>query len=684
MNRTARRVLRALGIAVSALLLLLVVGVVYVVYVFDWNSARTPLGNAASRSANRKIAINGDVHVQLGWPLSRLELAGVTVGNVPGGREPAMLALEDIDATIRVPALFHGALEFEKLVLAQPRLALEKLANGKSNWDFSENPAGGIAKSPLPDTRDEFPAIDELVIRDGRVTFHNHGTGTEISVQAATGAGAAARTATPIHFEGSGVVQGRKFTFKIAGGSVRELRSTRQPYPLNASVVAGPTRAAIDGTIDDPIAMKGFKLGLELSGNNAADLFPLTGIALLPTPPYAVKGRLGYADEVWRFEQFSGRMGGSDLAGDLNWDTRPKRPKLTAKFTSNTLDLADLRGFVGGRPGAHGLPQPEPAEGGGPDRVIPDVPLDISRLQAMDADVDLRGVHVQANALAIEDFHAHFTLVDRALTVEPLRFGSGSGNVAMRLDVDARREPVRIAADVHVSRVPLAKLTAKASAKIGEKDLTRGHLGGTAVLSGTGRSLREMLASANGDIGLGMEGGRVSELIVEIIGLDVAESAGFLMTGDEPVAVRCLIADFGVENGRMAPHALVFDTTDTIVHGEGAVDLRDEKIALELKPKPKDFSPFVLRAPLTIGGTLAHPKFGVAKRGLAARGAAAAVLALIAPPAALAAFIEPGLGKDSQCGALLDEMAAHAAAAEQKRPPVSRPRAATPVRPRGD
>jgi hypothetical protein len=42
------------------------------------------------------------------------------------------------------------------------------------------------------------------------------------------------------------------------------------------------------------------------------------------------------------------------------------------------------------------------------------------------------------------------------------------------------------------------------------------------------------------------------------------------------------------------PKTLVFDTEDTVISGEGNVDLRDEKIDLIALPVPKDFSPLSL------------------------------------------------------------------------------------------
>ena len=52
----------------------------------------------------------------------------------------------------------------------------------------------------------------------------------------------------------------------------------------------------------------------------------------------------------------------------------------------------------------------------------------------------------------------------------------------------------------------------------------------------------------------------------------------------------------------MDVQTLVFDTEDTIIFGEGKIDLRDEQVNIVLTPVPKDFSPFSLRSFVRVSG----------------------------------------------------------------------------------
>jgi len=304
-----------------------------------------------------------------------------------------------------------------------------------------------------------------------------------------------------------------------------------------------------------------------------------------------------------------------------------------------------LGGLVGAKPGA--------AKPDG--RVLPNMPLDISRLAAMDADVTFTGKKVISQNLPLDDFLLKVKLNNRLLKIQPVKFGTARGEIAGNMTINARKEPVRIDGDFKFRKLSL-RLLFQPLEKALDTAPSEGFIGGTAQLKGTGKSLREMLGNSNGTIGLGMEGGQLSNLIVEILGLDVAESLGFLFSGDKPVPIRCVIAHFDVTKGVARSKALVIDTTDSAVHGEGTINLKNETLDLRLETAPKDPSILSLRTPITIGGTLGKPAVGIAAEGLAARAAIGAALGAAFPPAALLAFIEPGLGEDSNCVGMLREM----------------------------
>ncbi len=116
----------------------------------------------------------------------------------------------------------------------------------------------------------------------------------------------------------------------------------------------------------------------------------------------------------------------------------------------------------------------------------------------------------------------------------------------------------------------------------------------------------------------------------------------------------------------------IFNTGVERAGGRGSIDRRNETLDLRLDGKPK--KPRLLRvwAPITLKGSLLHPKAGVdAGKAAGQIGVAAAIGAVFAPLAAVLPFIEPGLAKDADCTALIGE--AKAQGAPVKAVPASAP-----------
>jgi uncharacterized protein involved in outer membrane biogenesis len=149
---------------------------------------------------------------------------------------------------------------------------------------------------------------------------------------------------------------------------------------------------------------------------------------------------------------------------------------------------------------------------------------------------------------------------------------------------------------------------------------TAGKLDGQIALTGTGLSLAEFLASANGNVLLSMTKGQLGTVLMELVGLNVAEAIEKALARKKTYQLQCLVADFAVHNGRMESQMLLVDTADTKVIGGGFIDLQASVLALKLEPQDKDFRVLSATAPLYISGPLsqlsAGPKLGEMLRSL--------------------------------------------------------------------
>ena len=84
---------------------------------------------------------------------------------------------------------------------------------------------------------------------------------------------------------GSGTLNGNKFLADVHGGPLINVDESK-PYAFAADITAGDTHAVLNGDILHPFHLDQFNAEVAFTGNNLADLYYLTGLALPRTPPY--------------------------------------------------------------------------------------------------------------------------------------------------------------------------------------------------------------------------------------------------------------------------------------------------------------------------------------------------------------------------------------------------------------
>ncbi|GAA3933387.1 AsmA family protein [Luteimonas lutimaris] len=617
-----------------------VVALVVLALLWDWNWFKGPVERAVEARTGRSFEIAGDLDVDLGR-VTTIRAGGLTLGNAEWSKQARMASADRLELQIRPFALLRGDIVVPQIRLDKPDVRLETGPEGGGNWDFGMAPGDG-----------DPPRLQRIWIEDGHLQFVDAANGTDINVDVASRKPRKAGHAPPVEVEGGGKWSGNRFTLEGVAESPLELQQTDTPYRINLRAAAGATRAHARGTLVNPFRLRDFDLRMALSGKNLEDLYPLLGISLPPTPPYALDGRFIRDGNTWRYEGFEGKVGDSDLSGTASVETGGARPMLRAELVSRRLDFDDLAGFIGGAPQAGGGETTNPelqalaAKREANPKLLPDTPYQLEKLRAMDADVRLKAQRINAPSLPLDEMDAHLQLDNGLLRLDPLDFGVAGGDIRATIQMDAREKTIRTRADIKASGLNLGELFPDAKLT----DDAIGKLGGHVAITGTGNSIAQMLGSADGDIVLGMGRGQVSNLLMELAGIDIYESLKFLIGKDHKVPIRCAFGDFGVKDGLMTSRALAFDTTDTIIVGEGTVNLRDETLDLLLKPRPKDRSILTLRSPLVVDGTFKNPSFRPDLKRLGLRGAIAVALGSIAPPAALLATIDLGGGEDSGCG----------------------------------
>jgi uncharacterized protein involved in outer membrane biogenesis len=629
---TRRRVL----VVLAALLLTPVALLAIAIMVVQSEWAERFVEQRIANRIDREVQIEG-IDIELGWPPA-VNLERLRIGNPAWARTPNLVDATGLHARVAVPPLFRRQIVIPFLSARAATAGLE-LDGTRASWRFGEQ-----EQEPSPIT------IVRVQLGDGDIVYRDVTDKTDLGVKVKGSLGVGGElTATA---SGRFRDEPAKATARIPSLEP----SPQTPIRVVADGTIGATRIAIDGSFAQ--SFDTIDVRMRVAGKSLDDLRKAFRINLPKSPPYSVSGHLKHTGADWIFQSFEGKVGDSDLSGDLLYRTGGKRRFLQANLRSKLLDFDDLGPIVGAPPKtgpgetASTEQKRQAAQASTKDRVLPDDSFSTARWGEMDADVKLEAKRVlRPEALPIDSLSTHIVLNDSLLKLQPLSFGVAGGRVSSDIVLDGRRKPMRGDLKIDVKGLDLGRLFPAEETK-----QSLGTLYGSAKLAGSGGSIGDLLGTSSGQIHLAIDGGRFSLLLIELLGLDVAEALQLLGTRNRQVTLRCAVADLQVKDGIAAPQLFVVDTTDTNVTVNGAINFKTEQLDLVSYPEPKDPSIFVLRSPIHLEGALKRPKVRPEAGPIAARIAAAAALAAVNPLLALIPFIETGPGKDSDCAALVSQL----------------------------
>ena len=630
---------------------------------YDWNRARPWLNEKATEALERPFAIRGNLSLSWhrqpgatsegGWrdwiPWPHLQAQDVHLGNPAAMPQGDMAAARSIAFSLNPFSLLHKEIAVPELRFEAPHAELLRTPQGNNNWTFVKK------KTPTKWKMD----LDRIVFTQGTVHLFDELEKIDATAELE-------QLAKDPKYYIAWKLKGQWNKQPISGqgktGAVLALQDSSLPFPVQGDVKIGLVSGSAEGTLTNPVHLAAVDMRLKVSGASMARLYPITGLLLPETPAFSTQGHLigNLATDAakWTYENFTGRVGDSDIAGRLAFQQRRPRGLLTGDVHSKLLQFKDLGPLVGGDDNASKVARGvAPVQPG--DKLLPVETFKTERWTALDADVNFRADHlVRTKQLPISKLNAEVHLKDGVLRLTPLNFNFAGGNIASTVKLDGSGSKVKegIAGELTASGKHI-KLKELFPSLPQLQQATVGEINAETKLSATGNSVATLMASSNGELHTLINDGTISKLLLEQMGLNIGNVVLTKLFGDKPVHLNCLAGDFGVEKGVARTRYLVLDTDDAVVRVNGSVNLANEQIDLTLKPDAKGLRIISLRSPIYVRGTLKHPDVDIDKGVLAMRaGGALALATLAAPVAALAPLISGGASKDNNCAAMLAEV----------------------------
>jgi hypothetical protein len=629
---------------------------------FDWNMLRPYINRKVSETTGREFAIRGDLDVKFqrgldserGWrryvPRPYVSANDVTMSNPSWSTVgPQMAAVQRVEVGVRILPLLTKDVVITDLRLAAPDIAVQRLEDGRNSWTFKDN---GPSQWDVD--------IQRLSFNSGKLRYVDAPLGIDLRADARTidGQQPAPSAGVPpygLAFTLSGTYNKAKITGGGKAGAVLSLTGEDITFPIEAQASAGQNKLGLRGVIRDPRSPSGFALKMELAGASMADLYGLTGVLLPETPPYSTSGELlGKKEgEFWNFtyKDFTGKVGASDLAGTLSFAQRKPRPFLSGTLTSKQLRLADLGPTIGADTGA-GTKEAGRVKAPPPGKALPVEGFNTEKWGALDADVKFSGKRiVRTHDIPLEDLEATIRMKDKVLTLTPLSFGMAGGRITSNIRLDGSGKTLDAGARLAARGLKIRELFPK----LQSMQASFGEVNGDGVLAGKGNTVAAMLGTSQGEINAVVTEGSVSQFMLELAGLNVANAIFVKIFGDKQMMLNCVAAQTTVRNGRANIDRFVLDSEDAVVNMSGYVDLASERLDLDVRPKTNGARVLSLRTPLYARGTFTEPKVGPQAGPLALKAGAAVALAAVNPLAALLPLVNIDKAPDTNCGAEIKE-----------------------------
>ncbi|KAF1041436.1 MAG: hypothetical protein GAK35_03303 [Herbaspirillum frisingense] len=645
----------------ATLIVVLAAAIIFIL-TFDWNRAKPWINHRVSESIGREFAINDNLSLHwqraepttppvAGWsrwvPWPRLQADDITLANPDAFSQSGKMAtVKQITFTLNpVPLLVHD-ISVPTLEIKNPDVSLLRDKSNVNNWTFKSSDSGPSAWNLK---------LGRLILRQGTLALNDAIQKIDVKAEIDT-LDPDKEKVYGLGWKLKGSFNGAPVSGEGKAGGVLSLQDQQQPYPLQASVKVGKTAIGVRGTLTKPAELAALDLRLSVSGASMGNLYPLTGVLLPETPPFATEGHLvgkiDAAHSEWSYEEFTGKVGGSDINGSLFYNTSGPRPRLDGALTSNVLRFDDLAPLIGAdsneEKAQRGATERQPS-----DKVLPVKPFSTDAWGALDANVKLTGKRIiKQQDLPINDLQAHLILKDKVLTLDPLNFGVAGGNLTSTIRLNGQDKQMKSEMKLSARRLKIQKLYPQLDAS----RTSFGEINGDARLSATGNSIAAMLGSANGEVKTLVNQGAISKFLLEAAGLNVGNVVISKLFGDKEVKLNCLAGDLPVNNGVMTVKTLLLDTEDALIVVDGSIDMKQEKLDLNVHPKSKGLRIISLRSPLYVSGTFKNPDVGVNKGVLALRAGGAVALGLLAPVTAILPLINVDGEQKADCANLLDEV----------------------------
>ncbi len=613
----ARRWGRITAIALGVILLLVAALYAIVVIAFPPSRLARLLADEVTAATGRDFRIGGDLSISV-VPTIAVRAEDIVLGNIEGGSRPEMARVRRAAFELSLEALLHGKVRILRVDVEDADLLLETDAAGRGNWQFTprvavERPAAAASGA---DATERAFKLDRLVLANMHIAYRDraHPAARAIDIESLD----LVAQGEQVELAAAIVAAGQHWKIDGHVGRLTSLLGDNADWPIDLRLAGEGAAVAVKGTIGTGARAGDASIDLTARLASAAALTPYAaGAASLPMP-LELSATLRRSGSELRADPLHLSLAGAALAGRITLTTGAKAPRLDAELATRDVDLAKL---MGSPAGAKGSAAPSSAP------LFDSTQLPFTALPDLDLRLAFRIEHLTLPKLApLSAVEGKLTTAPGRLALDDVRAGLAGGTVRGRASVTGTHDAApKVALSIDAKSLSIPTLEAAAGRG---NYFSSGKANLTADLTLAGSTPKSLAASANGDV-------LVSAADVTLASGTKALDRNVIVTllqlliptqsSAKSLVVQCVVARLPLRRGvALVDRSIAMETHDIAVLASGKVNLVDQTIRLEFKPRVKKglgLNPANLADLMVMSGPLQDPQVGVDVKG-AARGAA--------------------------------------------------------------
>ena len=235
-------------IIISAVVLTLLIAVITLPFLIPASVYTAQIEKAATSALGREVTLTGDARISV-FPSISARIDGAKVANPDGFEGDYMIEAGVLKASVKLWPLLSRRVEIGEITLSDATVRLERLIDGRANWEF------GSEGEEQPDTPPQDGSGDGVSTKIARarlnnaaVYFHDRQTEQKFALTEFNFEARLTALDEPFTSQGDGRVNGQAFEYDITLGTIERL-TTQQAAQLDIDLVTDYGRVQYDGEL---------------------------------------------------------------------------------------------------------------------------------------------------------------------------------------------------------------------------------------------------------------------------------------------------------------------------------------------------------------------------------------------------------------------------------------------------